>query len=283
MPTPGHQATRLPLTLLLWVAVGSLVVGHAATKGRFYYNRHISACQNPALIRHRNDRRACDADCLNLPLPFDMATFLVRCIATLLNGAATWILLIAARKESIRGVRVWIAAQHRSEHALLRDRIAFALDLLERYDPVQFKRVHDDLSGIFVHHWPTTFGTIAQYQPALRLCNLNAGLLTSMPAGGSVVAACLIVHEVTHAALYRRGIPILCGNTSIRTRTERICIKAELAFAHRLPGAAPLQAALEQQLSAVDTTFSDDAYRLRLKLAIQTLTGRAPNPPDSPM
>lgn len=180
----------------------------------------------------------------------------------------------------MRGIRIWIAAQDPSEYALFRHQIALALELLERYDPMQFKRVCADLSGIFVHHWPRTFGMIAQYQPNLRLCNLNADLLASMPAGGSVVAACLIVHEVTHAELYRRGIPILCSNTSTRIRTERICIKAELAFAHRLPDSGPLQESLEEQLSAVDTTFSDDAYRLRLKLAIQSLTGRAPNLPS---
>ncbi|WP_439357269.1 hypothetical protein [Bradyrhizobium sp. DASA03007] len=135
---------------------------------------------------------------------------------------------------------LWIGSfQSDSEPAL--QRVEAALRLIERFAPLQYRRVKNSLSRVWV--------TLVPHGAGCYLDRLNACLLDErvVAAEATTVAwiASAIVHEATHARLDRWGIRY---KEAARLRVERICIRSELNFARHLPDADALQEQIAQRL-----------------------------------
>src|ERR1044071_5568271 len=106
-------------------------------------------------------------------------------------------------------------------------KVAAALSLVAIFDPRRFDRIRRDLRGVLV----MGASGRGEYHQTSRLCILDSAYVESERADPPLLAS-TIVHEATHARLGRAGIGY---DPSIRARVEHACIRAELAFASRLP------------------------------------------------
>jgi hypothetical protein len=80
--------------------------------------------------------------------------------------------------------------------------------------------------------------------------------------------AMTIVHETTHANLHRHGFDY---DPAKRSQIERICVRAEIAFAKRLPGGASLAQAATARLDYGETFWSEEEFLQRGLKALHTL------------
>jgi hypothetical protein len=85
-----------------------------------------------------------------------------------------------------------------------------------------------DIRGIWITE---TAGNLAEYDHDLRLCVLDRDHVSQTNVAAADLACC-IVHEATHARLRSYGIGY---KPESRARVERVCYRAEIAFAGRLP------------------------------------------------
>lgn len=100
--------------------------------------------------------------------------------------------------------------------------IAAALLLIKRTDRARWSRLRRDLKRILL----TKVGGPLYVHP-VRGALLRAGYVRTAPVD---YLALTIVHEAMHARLWSRGIGYPAAD---RERIERICVRAELAFAER--------------------------------------------------
>ena len=122
---------------------------------------------------------------------------------------------------------VWIgSAQSDSEPAL--QRVEAALQLIEHFAPLHYRRVKNSLSRIWVQLVPHGAGC---YLHSLNACVLDERVVASETTTLEWIASA-IVHEATHARLEKRGIRY---DEAVRHRIERICARRELDFALHLP------------------------------------------------
>ena len=123
---------------------------------------------------------------------------------------------------------VWIgSAQSDSEPAL--QRVEAALQLIEHFAPLHYRRVKNSLSRIWVQLVPHGAGC---YLHSLNACLLDERVVASETTTLEWIASA-IVHEATHARLEKRGIRYV---EAVRHRIERICARRELDFARHLSG-----------------------------------------------
>ena len=113
------------------------------------------------------------------------------------------------------------------------DAVVAGVELLARVDPRRALRLRLDMPRVVLLDampGPATAG----FAPGARACCLNSRFLTDAPTGTRpALVALLLAHEATHARLDRlRPLPWRRG---VRDRVERVCLRAELAFAARLP------------------------------------------------
>ncbi len=101
-----------------------------------------------------------------------------------------------------------------------------ALRLIAINDPNRYARLKRDLRRVLF-----TFSSGGQYLPRLDTCRIGIQYATRSSA---LELAMMIVHEATHARLWRAGCQYDGGT---RERVERICVDAEIAFASRIHGA----------------------------------------------
>jgi hypothetical protein len=151
-------------------------------------------------------------------------------------------------------VRAWVSGK--DEEATTFNKVEEALLLIKTYAPVRFGRLQQDVGCIFAmgsRDW--TCGT---WREELRMCELDNDYVLSTDTTAVDVAS-TIVHEAMHARLRRWGFGY---EEQHRARIERICFKAERAFAHRLPdGELLIHAAQRQIARAYDSTiWSDVAF-----------------------
>lgn len=116
--------------------------------------------------------------------------------------------------------------------------IAAALRLIKSTDPVRWSRVRRDLKRILV----TEVGGPLYVHP-VRAALLRAGYVHSASVA---YLALTLVHEATHARLWSRGIRYAAAD---RERIERICVRAEVAFAERQEQHAQLVQSARAKLS----------------------------------
>lgn len=123
---------------------------------------------------------------------------------------------------------LWVgSAQSDPEPAL--QRVEAALQLIERFAPLHYRRVKNSLTRIWVQLVPHGAGC---YLHSLNACVLDERVVASETTTLEWIASA-IVHEATHARLEKRGVRY---DEAIRHRIEGICARRELDFARRLSG-----------------------------------------------
>lgn len=131
------------------------------------------------------------------------------------------------------------------------DRVTNALSLIERYDPVRYSRICRDLKFIQI---AVLFGALGQYSHRTKTCQLERRYVLAEETTVELIAS-VIVHEATHARLYRIGIAY---DEDQRTRIENICFRREMAFGKRLPVGEEVISKAQRTLDAA-YDFSDSA------------------------
>ncbi len=103
-------------------------------------------------------------------------------------------------------------------------RLGQALALVESTAPRQYVQVKRDIRRIVVH-----FGDSAECSLSSFTCFLGNELVRRSDAA---MIASILVHEATHARLYRSGVPYAFRS---KTRIEALCFREEIIFASKLP------------------------------------------------
>lgn len=117
-------------------------------------------------------------------------------------------------------------------------KIGEAVNLMIAHDLPSLERVRRDLDQIIVFT-----GTGAQYIPELNACFLDAGYVARQPPARIAMS---LVHEATHAQLFRQGLRYEPG---VRAGIEEMCVQAEIGFAEKVPGTQDLIAQARQHLT----------------------------------
>ena len=160
-----------------------------------------------------------------------------------------------AREQVLHGVRV-VVYNRRTDitEAQLFERIEAALALIGRVDPRRLRRLARDFSVLHVRRG---FTRGAYYQQT-RACVMDNTFVANPRFTITEIAAC-IVHEATHARVAAMGVRREASDDATRAHEERICRKAEIAFAERAPDGAPVieraRAALESRDDEVAPTI----------------------------
>ena len=128
-------------------------------------------------------------------------------------------------------------------------RVERALALIRSHDPVRYRRMLGDLERIWVH---LVAGSVAQFDAALLACTLDERFVLDEATSPEMIAAA-IVHEATHARLWRCGLGY---EEAIRHRVEAICLRREIAFARKLPDGEVVREQAERTL----TLCADPGY-----------------------
>ena len=144
-----------------------------------------------------------------------------------------------------------------------------ALKLIAKHDPRRFAVLARDLKWILVTPFP---GARGRYFAALDVCLLDSGFALSQDATVAKVAS-VIVHEATHARLRHLGFGY---SESERTRIERTCTRAEVAFAGKLPATEELLNQAQEELEQLRvSSFTDVAFRRRKVEALREIQAPA--------
>jgi len=139
---------------------------------------------------------------------------------------------------------LWIgSAQSDPEPSL--QRVEAALELIEHFAPLHYRRVKNSLSRIWVQLVPHGAGC---YVHSLNACVLDERVVASETASLEWIAS-VIVHEATHARLEKLGIRY---DEAVRHRIERICARRELDFALHLSGVDALLEEINWRLDRSD-------------------------------
>ena len=130
------------------------------------------------------------------------------------------------------------------------DRLAEALALIERYQPIRMRHLRRDVSRF----WITRYACRGAYFPGTRTIMTELTFLARRDIGAATVASS-ILHEGVHARVDVMGVDEAGRN---RAREERLCRRAELAFGQALPPAvgAPV---LERALATLQMDDADVA------------------------
>jgi hypothetical protein len=166
------------------------------------------------------------------------------------------VMLAISEHREVLGVRVYVFLRDEDASEQVFTRVSDALHRLRQVDDRRLVRLRKDLRLIWVRR---LFGVLGQFNPTLAACELDENYVLR-PATTPEILASTIVHEATHAHLAKRGIRT---TAALRPREERLCRKAELAFAQRLPDPNVVLAKLEAWRSVPDDFWSDAARARR--------------------
>ena len=151
---------------------------------------------------------------------------------------------------------LWVGTYFQTNAAAVMRRIEEALRLIKVHDPRRYDRLRKDLTRIWVRLVP---GAVARYVPPIETCELDERFVLAETSSPDLIAAA-IVHEATHARLWRRGIGY---DEMLRARVEAACFRRELAFAARLPNGERVREEARDALGMSPATWTDDAERDR--------------------
>lgn len=140
---------------------------------------------------------------------------------------------------------LWVGA---SDEELL-PKMRNALQLIASHDPVRYARLRKDVRGVWVTQLPGPYG---QFEQSDFTCELDDRFVTN---SSLEKIASVIVHEATHARLWRRGFGY---SENIRQRVEAICLRREVAFASRLPDSGTMPEELSAMLDLPPSSWSDE-------------------------
>lgn len=144
---------------------------------------------------------------------------------------------------------MWIGSFDSDAEPRLR-RVEEALNLIKTHDPVRYARLIRDLERIWVTLSP---GNFAHFDASIWACVLDQRYLLDDANPPERIASTL-VHESTHARLWRRGIGY--EGEELRARVEAVCFRRERAFAAKLPHGERNRVQADQKLA----TYADRSY-----------------------
>lgn len=167
-----------------------------------------------------------------------------------ING---WLLKLYRSDHVIRGLpAIVVLSPHHSgisaDRAL--ERLESALDLIERYQPMRFRRLMQDFNGFVIRRDPTR----GAYFANSGFCLVDLTFLGGNRFSDEEIAA-TIIHESIHARLYEMGCPL---STDAMARHERLCRQAELAFARALPNGELVAARAAAAFDSTDEEVAPD-------------------------
>jgi len=131
------------------------------------------------------------------------------------------------------------------------EKIEAGLGLIAAHEPRRLQRISRDLKRIWVER---TAYAPAYYVEELRLCVIDRTFVTADTTAPAMIAVA-VVHEATHARLFRRNIPYA---EAIRPRIEAIYDAQSAGFAQRLPGGEALSRRILEQRPTDPTHWASD-------------------------
>jgi hypothetical protein len=146
---------------------------------------------------------------------------------------------------------LWVGTFEGEAEPVLR-RVDEALCLIKTYDRIRYDRLLRDLKRIWVK---VLFGNLGCFNYALWACELDTRFVLDETSSPEVIASA-IVHEATHARLWRCGIGY---DEEFRHRVEAICFRRELAFAAKLPSGEQLRENAQAKLEGYSPTYWTNA------------------------
>ena len=169
-----------------------------------------------------------------------------------------------AYKQTLCGVPVATLLPDDDDRATCYPKIAAALTLIGEHDRVRFSQVQRYVRAIVLTEHPMN---LAQWWDDVRMCELARPYVLA-PATTPTHLAATIVHETTHARLFRLGIRY---EEPLRARVEAVCYKAEIDFARRLPDGAEVIQHAERALSRDPSYWATSTFRQRNFEALRRL------------
>ena len=137
-------------------------------------------------------------------------------------------------------------------------RVEGALSLIKAHDQLRYERLLRDLERVRVWLLPRASGS---YKKSLRSCELDSRFVLAETSSLEMIAS-TVVHEATHARLWRCGIGY---ETELRARVEAVCARREIAFANKLPNGGQVRESAERllELCADNSYWSNTAFEER--------------------
>lgn len=151
---------------------------------------------------------------------------------------------------------LWVGTYFQENGARVMDRVAQALALIKAHDRVRYDGLARDLDRVWVRLLTTG---VAQFDPAWRACLLDERFVLAETTDIAHIAAA-IVHEATHARLWRLGFGY---DAAIRDRVEAVCLRREAAFARKLPDGQAVSQWAGEALALDPAYWTDEAARDR--------------------
>jgi hypothetical protein len=150
---------------------------------------------------------------------------------------------------------MWVGTYFQRNAEQVMRRVEEALRLIKTHDERRYKRLIGDLDRVWVRLVP---GGLGKYTHSLGACELDERFVLAETSPEMIAAT--IVHEATHARLWRCGFGY---DENVRGRVEAVCIRRELAFARRLPNGELVYEQAQDALSNPPATWTDTAVRDR--------------------
>src|SRR5256885_6370463 len=123
-------------------------------------------------------------------------------------------------------------------------RLDAALELIERYQPSNFRRMHRDFARIQVRRFPCR----GAYFPETRTCLVELTFVVNPEFTPTQVAA-TILHEAMHARLDNAGVKY---ESTSAAKHERFCRRAEVEFGMLAPNGGPVVERALASLASAD-------------------------------
>jgi hypothetical protein len=148
---------------------------------------------------------------------------------------------------------LWIGVSSGRSDAHHICRVEASLGLIKRHDPRRYARIRRDIEQIWIVPLYGVAGKFAGRFP--HRCYLDYSFVAS--SSREAIAA-TVIHEATHAQLWRRGVGI---SEELRYRVERICMQEELSFARRLPDGRELSESIERDMALASAPWSKEVLQ----------------------
>lgn len=149
---------------------------------------------------------------------------------------------------------IWVGTETNAERIV--PRLEEALELIKMHDLQRYNRLARDLNRVWARLLTSGVG---QFNPRLWACMVDERFAQADTTDAPLLAA-VIVHEATHARLWRYGFGY---NEDQRERIEAICLRRELAFARRLPDGQKATQSAQDLLASPPTYLTNTAQRDR--------------------
>lgn len=167
------------------------------------------------------------------------------------GGANTGNYMVRGFRVSVENSRPDIAT------SFVLGRLDAALALIEAYQPSRFRHLRRDVAQF----WVTSYPCRGAYLPAQQTVMTELSFLARHSEFSPAEVAASILHEGVHARVHQMSIHLGFGTMPHdRSKEERLCRRAELAFGIGLPRALgrPVVARATESLALPDDQVAPD-------------------------